>query len=939
MPATSAGGRTVKVVLEANVAGFAAAMAKASASAKAHADQIGKSLDKASTYVDKHSQTIDKIGRGFALAGAAAGASLVAVTRAAMGWESEWAGVEKTVDGTREQMAGLEAQLRAMARSMPATHTEIAAVAESAGQLGVARESVAAFTRTMIELGETTNLTSEVASSSLAQFMNVMQSAPQDVGRLGATLVQLGNNGASTEADIMALSMRLAAAGQQAGMTEADVMGVANAMASVGIEAEAGGTAMSMTWKQIGAAVREGGDDLELIAKTAGITAEEFAQAWGEDAASATADFLEGLGAVGAAGGDVNGVLEDLGMTGMRQGDTLLRLAAATKDAGAANDLLRDSLEMGAEAFADSTALAEEYAKRAQTTESQVAVAWNKIKDAAITAGEATLPVVAGLAGGVGELADRFNELPAGAQHFTVGMGAVVAGGGLGLGVLSQLITSTSAVHQGLVQMGMTARTAGLAMGGIGIVLTAASLALGTWMSRQAEAAALADRYSDAITQQGEAVGEYSRQMAIQELSQQGALDAAKQLGVGLDTLTDAVHGNADAQTEINDRIQETILSWENGTGATREQYHAALDLNKAISSQASAYTDAAEQARLESEALEASTSATERDEQARQEQAQAVRQQEQALTELIQATQEYGSTLLALSGSETGVASARQSALGLLETYTDEWGNLNIAVDETTGKFDLNTESGLRAQQAIDNLAQAGMRQIQVMAESDATHEELVATAAKLTEEYVSVATQLGIAEEKARDLAAAFYEVPSEVPVKVTASGIEDVEAYLKRIPRYLQVDMVVVPSGPSGGPGPGFTATPGFSAGGAVSGPGTTTSDSVIARLSRDEHVLTAAEVQAMGGHAAVYAMRAALRDGLPRYATGGPVYAQAVHRRSWVNPPAANRPYPGVRDQHSADRPTVGSVTQHVYGADVDTVWRDLGRGLRKAGLRR
>ena len=109
-------------------------------------------------------------------------------------------------------------------------------------------------------------------------------------------------------------------------------------------------------------------------------------------------------------------------------------------------------------------------------------------------------------------------------------------------------------------------------------------------------------------------------------------------------------------------------------------------------------------------------------------------------------------------------------------------------------------------------------------------------------------------------------------------------------------------------------------------------------MIARLSRDEHVLTAAEVQAMGGHAAVYAMRAALRDGLPRYATGGPVYAQAVHRRSWVNPPAANRPYSGVRDQHSADRPTVGSVTQHVYGADVDTVWRDLGRGLRKAGLR-
>ena len=931
MPATSAGGRTVKVVLEANVAGFVAAMAKASASAKAHADQIGKSLDKASTYVDKHSQTIDKIGRGFALAGAAAGASLVAVTRAAMGWESEWAGVEKTVDGTREQMAGLEAQLRAMARSMPATHQEIAAVAEAAGQLGVARENVAAFTRTMIQLGETTNLGADTGATQFAQFMNIMKTAPSDVDRLAAALVALGNNGASTEADIMALSHRLAGTANQMDISEAAVLGFANAMASVGIEAEAGGTAMSLTWKQIDAAVREGGDSLELIARTAGMTADQFSKAWGEDAAGATTSFVEGLAGVKAAGGDVNGVLDQLGINGIRQSDTLLRLAGA-------GDLLRESLELGAEAFADNTALAEEYAKRAQTTEAQVSVAWNRIKDAAITAGEATLPVVAGLAGGVGELADRFNELPAGAQHFTVGMGAVVAGGGLGLGVLSQLITSTSAVHQGLVQMGMTARTAGLAMGGIGIVLTAASLALGTWMSRQAEAAALADRYSDAITQQGEAVGEYSRQMAIQELSQQGALDAAKQLGVGLDTLTDAVHGNADAQTEINERIQETILSWENGTDTTREQYHAALDLNEALGKQSSAYADAAAQAELEAEALDASTSASERDELSKQKQTQKIREQEQALDQLIAATQTYGNTLVALSGSETAVASARLSALGLLQTYTDETGALTIAMNESRTEFDLNTESGLRAQQALDNLAQAGMRQIEVMVESGATHDELAAKAAELTASYVDTATQLGQNEQAAKDLADAYYAVPDKIELEVIASGVDEAQRQLKSIPRRLQVDMVVVPSGPSGGPGPGFTATPGFSAGGAVSGPGTTTSDSVIARLSRDEHVLTAAEVQAMGGHAAVYAMRAALRDGLPRYATGGPVYAQAVHRRSWVNPPAANRPYSGVRDQHSADRPTVGSVTQHVYGADVDTVWRDLGRGLRKAGLR-
>ncbi len=53
--------------------------------------------------------------------------------------------------------------------------------------------------------------------------------------------------------------------------------------------------------------------------------------------------------------------------------------------------------------------------------------------------------------------------------------------------------------------------------------------------------------------------------------------------------------------------------------------------------------------------------------------------------------------------------------------------------------------------------------------------------------------------------------------------------------------------------------------FSRGGAVEGPGTKTSDSIRARLSRGEHVLTADEVEAAGGHAAVYRWRRQLMQG--------------------------------------------------------------------------
>lgn len=63
----------------------------------------------------------------------------------------------------------------------------------------------------------------------------------------------------------------------------------------------------------------------------------------------------------------------------------------------------------------------------------------------------------------------------------------------------------------------------------------------------------------------------------------------------------------------------------------------------------------------------------------------------------------------------------------------------------------------------------------------------------------------------------------------------------------------------------------ATIALAAGGAVNGPGTGTSDSINAKLSRGEHVWTAREVAAAGGHGAVESMRKAVMG----FAKGGAV----------------------------------------------------------------
>src|SRR5690606_15127018 len=245
--------RTVSVKLRAEIAEYMANVRTAGMATKKLATDVATSqrqIDEAMKRGDRdeadrlrrRKDAYDTVGSGLLAAGTAAVTAAGMAAKAAIDWESAFAGVAKTVDGTAAQMEELEGDLRNLATSMPTSHEEVAAVAEAAGQLGVAREDVASFTKVMIDLGETTNLTAEQAATAIAQIANVMGMSHDDVDRFGSALVALGNDGASTESEILQMAQRIAGAGNQIGLAETDVLGMASALASVGIEAEAGGS-------------------------------------------------------------------------------------------------------------------------------------------------------------------------------------------------------------------------------------------------------------------------------------------------------------------------------------------------------------------------------------------------------------------------------------------------------------------------------------------------------------------------------------------------------------------------------------------------------------------------------------------------------------------------------------------------------------------------
>lgn len=377
----------------------------------------------------KQADAAEKAGTALTVFGASTLAGLGAATKAAMDWESAWAGVTKTVDGTPEQMQEIEDGLRGLAKTLPATHEDIAAVAESAGALGVKRQDILAFTKTMVDLGETTNLSSDEAATAIAQFLNVMGDAGGEVDNLGSTLVALGNDGASTEKEILMMAQRISGAGKLVGATKPDIMALASTLASLGVQAELGGGVTSRVMQRMYTDVKEGGKGLQALAKVAGVSGADFAKAFETSPVRAMDMVFQGLNKVKTEGGNVVQTMTELGIKGTEETGVVLRLAGA-------GDLLSKSLAVGNKAWGENTALAAEAAKRYETTESKVKVAWNNIKDAAIDAGAVLLPMIQTVAESVAGLASAFGDLPKPLQNTVVTLSGIVGvaalvGGGL----------------------------------------------------------------------------------------------------------------------------------------------------------------------------------------------------------------------------------------------------------------------------------------------------------------------------------------------------------------------------------------------------------------------------------------------------------------------------------------------------------------------------
>lgn len=654
--------------------------------------------------------------------------------RAAVEFEYAFADVRKTIQATESEYARLYDSVLNLSLARPSSATDIAYIMSLGGQLNIAAQYLEKFAATVADLDVATDMNLEDASLQLAQFMNITNTAQGDIDRLGATIVDLGNNSATTESAIMAMAMRIAGSGSNIGMTADQVLALATALSSVGIQAEMGGNAISTIMNRIDKDVALNNETLGVWASTAGMSAAEFRAAWESDVMSALMAVIGGMGTFKDEGNNLNLLLKDMGISYMRQVDTMQRLART-------GDIVAGAVTRAGVAWKQNSALAREVGQRYQTAEAQIEMAKNSAYKAAVTLGNELAPAVRDAAAMAADLAQRFadmderdREMVVTLAKLAVGAGAAfkaiqVGAGALGTltGAANRAITSlalivmerqaeaastaaataatatntavtnaAAAAHKVLAASALASK---IAMGGIAALLVGGVIAA---------VAALAAAASGAAEEEG--------RLTAETKDLQAAVDSAERT---YERMCDAYGEASDEALRAKGALDEARRAYEEGRETVADYTQSLSDLNAAYGDSASAMD-------------EASASA-----------------EEQAASWMYLADQ-INQTMAGMRASEEKTA----RMVSLCDA-------LNDAMGETVATYDGAADSIGMTAEALEGLVSASSRQVRAQAAVDGFNESVrnqIGLEAELADAERNLSEATGGASDTYREFAEAL-------------------------------------------------------------------------------------------------------------------------------------------------------------------------------------
>ena len=249
----------------------------------------------------------------------------------------------------------------------------------------------------------------------------------------------------------MNFSQRLSGTGTTVGMAEKDIVALGAAMAGVGINAEAGGSAMSKVMSKINTAVMDGGEKLQGFAKVSNMSGQDFAKLWKSDPYAAIQQFEKGIKKTNDSGQNYKETLKSLGITELRETDTVLRLANGNKQLG-------DARKYADEGWKKGTALSQEAETKYKTLGNQLKIFMNHIRALGIEIGSTLAPAMIAIMKILTPVIDALAKAPGPVKAFIVALALIPV-------AAVPVLASLAAITGGMTMMSNAMATASMTAG------------------------------------------------------------------------------------------------------------------------------------------------------------------------------------------------------------------------------------------------------------------------------------------------------------------------------------------------------------------------------------------------------------------------------------------------------------------------------------------
>lgn len=384
------------------------------------------------------------LGAGTLVAASSAVSSIKAVSGAVMGlseeaikFESAMANVKKVVDfESPEGFKNLKKDILEMTRTIPMSKEELAGIAASGGQLGIAEKDLKSFTTTIAKMGVAFDMSAEQAGDSMAKLANIYKIPISQIDKLGDAVNQLSNSSPAKAADIVNTLGRVGGVAKQFGLTELQTASLSNAFIALGRSPEVAGTSINGMLTKLMTADKQGAKFQKAL-KNMGLESKSLKKAIAQNADHALMDFLKQVEKLPKE--NQMGALVDL--FGLEYADDVAALVGGLDTYRKSIEELKKTGKDGKASFIGS--MDKEFSARSGTTENGLALLKNSFSELMTVVGERLLPVISkvssALAGFIQELTDFAAANPALVDSLLI-LGGILAGVVVGFSGLTALI-------------------------------------------------------------------------------------------------------------------------------------------------------------------------------------------------------------------------------------------------------------------------------------------------------------------------------------------------------------------------------------------------------------------------------------------------------------------------------------------------------------------